>query len=723
MKRSTSSLSQRKGDYIKSRNLSEKKRRDQFNMLINELCSMVSTNNRKMDKSTVLRSTISFLRNHSDVNVHSETPEVQENWKPSFLSNEEFTHLMLEALDGFIIVFSISGKILYMSESVTSLLGYLPNDLSSSIYEVIHESDKPSLFKLLNSAPNATDTNLLDSFNENCISLMVHMKHGPIYSSETPTYELVRLMGTFHQWNAPQASNDTSSMCTDYDSNSCSSACSPSSEWRSCFVAMARFQNPQLLREMTVSDGSKKEFTSRHSLEWKFLFLDHRAPPIIGYLPFEVLGTSGYDYFHIDDLDKISSCHEALMQTGEGTSCYYRFLTKGQQWIWLQTRYFITYHQWNSKPEFIVCTHSVVSYEDVQKSLVKEKKFKRNVEGSTSQLNCPSQVNDTALVSIQSPTPSIGSRSSVSSKYSAISSVSSSMIPLRNAEKNQQCLQAVTIGGKTNVKTVGQTLQPLLNPSNNTMCQVVLPTATVENNNSNTYIPVIHNDSFMPQRTVNNAHHPVLTVSTPNMMEIINPALISNMGPPAQQDMGQNIRDEQPNSNSSGDINGGNQQTQVQEYLTRRRQLLQQQIMFQQEELRRVSEQLMLVQFVAPNLAVTTIPCQGNGLATMSIAASTANPLIQTLPTPLVTSSAPISVQHPHLLAPQLLMPQAIMAETVTASSIPKSIISTTTALIGQPSGIQVLPPTTHLMPLSLSQDQAQVVFAQRFTTTSQHNL
>lgn len=53
------------------------------------------------------------------------------------------------------------------------------------------------------------------------------------------------------------------------------------------------------------------------------------------------------------------------MQKGEGTSCYYRFLTKGQQWIWLQTRFYITYHQWNSKPEFIVCTHSVVSYADV----------------------------------------------------------------------------------------------------------------------------------------------------------------------------------------------------------------------------------------------------------------------------------------------------------------------------------------------------------------------
>jgi circadian locomoter output cycle kaput protein len=59
------------------------------------------------------------------------------------------------------------------------------------------------------------------------------------------------------------------------------------------------------------------------------------------------------------------------MQKGEGTSCYYRFLTKGQQWIWLQTRFYITYHQWNSKPEFIVCTHRVVNYADVMKQMRK----------------------------------------------------------------------------------------------------------------------------------------------------------------------------------------------------------------------------------------------------------------------------------------------------------------------------------------------------------------
>lgn len=49
----------------KSRNLSEKKRRDQFNSLVNDLSALISTSNRKMDKSTVLKSTIAFLKNHN----------------------------------------------------------------------------------------------------------------------------------------------------------------------------------------------------------------------------------------------------------------------------------------------------------------------------------------------------------------------------------------------------------------------------------------------------------------------------------------------------------------------------------------------------------------------------------------------------------------------------------------------------------------------------------
>lgn len=81
--------------------------------------------------------------------------------------------------------------------------------------------------------------------------------------------------------------------------------------YRTFFVCTGRLYTPQLIRDVTLHDSSRTEFTSRHSLEWKFLFLDHRASPIIGYMPFEVLGTSGYDYYHFDDLDKVITCHEA----------------------------------------------------------------------------------------------------------------------------------------------------------------------------------------------------------------------------------------------------------------------------------------------------------------------------------------------------------------------------------------------------------------------------
>ncbi|XP_063698730.1 circadian locomoter output cycles protein kaput [Culicoides brevitarsis] len=338
----------------KSRNLSEKKRRDQFNMLVNELSSMVSANNRKMDKSTVLKSTISFLKNHNEISVRSRAHEIKEDWKPSFLSNEEFTHLILEALDGFIMVFSSSGKVFYASEGITSLLGHLPSDLlNMSIYDIVYEEDQTTLYNILLN-PTAVVEPLQTGINcENQIIFSLHMKRGTFNAQETVSYEPVQFVGYFR-------------MESEMDSNATRTNYANDQEGRVIFVGTGRLQTPQLIREMSVLD-TKSEFTSRHSLEWKFLFLDHRAPPIIGYLPFEVLGTSGYDYYHFDDLDKVVTCHEALMQKGEGTSCFYRFLTKGQQWIWLQTRFYITYHQWNSKPEFVVCTHRVVSHSDVLK--------------------------------------------------------------------------------------------------------------------------------------------------------------------------------------------------------------------------------------------------------------------------------------------------------------------------------------------------------------------
>lgn len=76
---------------------------------------------------------VSTLFISTDMVMKSEKNAINENWKPSFLSDDEFSQLMLEALDGFMIVFSQQGHILYTSDSVISLLRHLPVRCSSPL--------------------------------------------------------------------------------------------------------------------------------------------------------------------------------------------------------------------------------------------------------------------------------------------------------------------------------------------------------------------------------------------------------------------------------------------------------------------------------------------------------------------------------------------------------------------------------------------------------------
>ncbi|CAG5135564.1 unnamed protein product, partial [Candidula unifasciata] len=224
--------------------------------------------------------------------------------------------------------------------------------INHSLYDVIHEDDRLKFFNLLSKfQPQG-------AHDDGTLSFTGHLRRGSMDPSEPAIYEYVKVFGTSQMVDIEEQDCDQSDfMCDDVPKQSL------------CFCCTVRLQTSHIIREMSIVDETTCEFTSRHSLEWKFLFLDHRAPPIIGYLPFEVLGTSGYDYYHPDDLEIVSKCHEQLIMMGKGRSNCYRFLTKGQQWIWLQTRYFVTYHQWNSKPEFIVCTNTVVGYGHVRRQL------------------------------------------------------------------------------------------------------------------------------------------------------------------------------------------------------------------------------------------------------------------------------------------------------------------------------------------------------------------
>ncbi|XP_054585997.1 circadian locomoter output cycles protein kaput isoform X5 [Nothobranchius furzeri] len=420
-----------------SRNKSEKIRRDQFNVLIKELGTMLPGNTCKMDKSTILQKSIDFLHKHKEIAAQSESTEIRQDWKPPFLSNEEFTQLMLEALDGFFLAIMTDGNIIYVSENVTSLLEHLPSDLvDQNLLNFLPMGEHSEVYRALSAQVREGEMLTPDYLKtRNQLEFCCHMLRGTIDPKEPPVYEYVRFIGNFK--SLKKVPNCTGNGFDGVIQRSLHSAF----EDKVCLVATVRLAKPQFIKEMCTVEEPNEEFTSRHSLEWKFLFLDHRAPPIIGYLPFEVLGTSGYDYYHVDDLETLAKCHEHLMQYGKGKSCYYRFLTKGQQWIWLQTHYYITYHQWNSRPEFIVCTHTVVSYAEVRAEQRRELGIQESPpeiavdkqsqgSGSESQLNA-SSLKEALERFNRSRTPSASSRSSRKSSHTAVSDPASSQMKIQ----------------------------------------------------------------------------------------------------------------------------------------------------------------------------------------------------------------------------------------------------------------------------------------------------
>uniref|UniRef100_A0A9J7YWA0 Circadian locomoter output cycles protein kaput n=1 Tax=Cyprinus carpio carpio TaxID=630221 RepID=A0A9J7YWA0_CYPCA len=423
-----------------SRNKSEKKRRDQFNVLIKELGTMLPGNTRKMDKTTILQTSIDYLRKQKESAAQSDSSEIKQDWKPPFLSNEEFTQLMLEALDGFFIVMLTDGNIIYISESVTSLLEHLPSDLvDQNLLNFVPLGEHEEVYKALSSHPDIENLNSDNLKSKSQLEFCCHILRGSVDPKKPPVYEYVKFIGNFKSLiNMPLTTRNGLEGILQQ-------SLQPAFDDKVCFIATVRLAKPQFIKEMCMVEEPNEEFTSRHSLEWKFLLLDHRAPPIIGYMPFEVLGTSGYDYYHVDDLHLLAKCHEHLMQFGKGKSCYYRFLTKGQQWIWLQTTYYITYHQWNSRPEFIVCTHTVVSYAEVRA----ERRRVMGIEESPPELTgdkCPisgseAQLNSSRLKEVlerfsNSRSPSTSSRSSHKSSHTA---VSDNTCTCEHEKQNQKC--------------------------------------------------------------------------------------------------------------------------------------------------------------------------------------------------------------------------------------------------------------------------------------------
>uniref|UniRef100_H2UJH8 Aryl hydrocarbon receptor nuclear translocator n=1 Tax=Takifugu rubripes TaxID=31033 RepID=H2UJH8_TAKRU len=141
----------------------ERRRRNKMTAYITELSDMVPTCSalaRKPDKLTILRMAVSHMKSlRGSGNTNSDG-----SYKPSFLTDQELKHLILEAADGFLFVVSCeTGRIVYVSDSVTPVLNQSQSDwFGSCLYDQLHPDDREKLREQLSTAENNNTGRMLD---------------------------------------------------------------------------------------------------------------------------------------------------------------------------------------------------------------------------------------------------------------------------------------------------------------------------------------------------------------------------------------------------------------------------------------------------------------------------------------------------------------------------------------------------------------------------------
>ncbi|XP_015926692.1 aryl hydrocarbon receptor isoform X2 [Parasteatoda tepidariorum] len=298
----------------------------------------------KLDKLSILRLSVSYLRTKSYFQVALRREKDSTDLKPRDLLYSEMLmegDLILQALNGFLMILTCDGEVFYTSHTVETYLGFHQSDIChQSVYELVHSEDREELQRhlLWNSQlpPERTDLNLQQTL-ENCQYLernfTVRFRCLLDNTSGFLRLDIRGRIKILHGQNQKEPPLALFAVCTPF--------------------------GPPSLLEMPQKDSM---FKSKHKLDLSLVSMDTRGKQLLGFSDSELSNKGGYDLVHYDDLAYVASAHQELLKTGASGLIAYRLLAKDLKYQWLQTSARLVYK--NSKPDFILCTHRPLMEEE-----------------------------------------------------------------------------------------------------------------------------------------------------------------------------------------------------------------------------------------------------------------------------------------------------------------------------------------------------------------------
>ncbi|XP_058792700.1 circadian locomoter output cycles protein kaput-like isoform X2 [Phymastichus coffea] len=423
-----------------SRNAAEKHRRDNLNTQIQAMATLVpavsSGGSRKRDKISILRLAANYIRMHYTLGRPSG------EFLPSKYSDIDLEDRLLEDLAGnlsFLLVLTTSGKIIYVSRHVEKHLGHEQTDLmGESLFNYVYEDDKDELKRQL-----TPDTSLLpalvsssDSVEDNSNSssddsatyqpdyrqfrsqrrvFNVRMSVRTNSRREAVHYEYIQLSGVLklssERMLQEQANGGKAKKLSNLTSNDI------------IFTGTARLLQRKSVSELPYLVHNRNEYYTRHLVDGRIIFCDHRISIVAGYMAQEVSGTSAFKFMHKDDVRwtivalRHSKCPRysrapsasglltthprrlvAVYDHGTpyGSSCY-RLIAKTGQYIYLRTHGYLEFDEETKNVSSFICINTLTSQEEGEELIAEMKKrYSATINGSRA-----IQGNDSGFIIIQ----------------------------------------------------------------------------------------------------------------------------------------------------------------------------------------------------------------------------------------------------------------------------------------------------------------------------------
>uniref|UniRef100_A0A8C2KVX8 Hypoxia-inducible factor 1-alpha n=1 Tax=Cyprinus carpio TaxID=7962 RepID=A0A8C2KVX8_CYPCA len=287
-----------------------------------------------LDKASIMRLTISYLRMRKLLSSGQYENELE----------CQLNSFYLKALEGFLMVLSEDGDMVYLSENVSKSMGLTQFNLTGhSIFEFSHPCDHEELREMLVHKTGSKKTKEQNTER----SFFLRMKctltsRGRTVNIKSATWKVLHCAGHVRVQERSEASGDLG------------------------------FKEPPLTYLVLICEPiphpsnievplDSKTFLSRHTLDMKFSYCDERITELMGYEPDDLLNKSVYEYYHALDSDHLTKTHHNLFAKGQATTGQYRMLAKKGGFVWVETQATVIYNPKNSQPQCIVCVNFVLS--------------------------------------------------------------------------------------------------------------------------------------------------------------------------------------------------------------------------------------------------------------------------------------------------------------------------------------------------------------------------